>query len=196
MGSGPTSLESMRGDKDEDALSEDDDCIGSWLSQGCGWTGRFGAGWRRGLSITFGADSRNGRSTERCTFGHNRFFEATEKLDVQTRKSTDAFAVARCKIGLEKSSRSNINGTHTGNKFSRSGIWRRTVISSSCTKYEAKEVSRSRPQRTFRNIKSSELSAAQLHWATHFPISPLAANWVYRAKSTGSSPIANRRRSS
>jgi len=110
VGSGPTSLESMRGDKDEDALSEDDDCIGSWLSQGCGWTGRFGAGWRRGLSITFGADSRNGRSTERCTFGHNRFFEATEKLDVQTGKSTDAFAVARCKIGLEKSSRSNING--------------------------------------------------------------------------------------
>jgi len=49
VGSGPTSLESMRGDKDEDALSEDDDCLGSWLSQGCGWTGRFGAGWRRGL---------------------------------------------------------------------------------------------------------------------------------------------------
>jgi len=151
-------------------------------------------GGRWGLSVTFRADTRNGRSTQRCSLGHDRFLEAAKKLDVQTRESTDdAFTVALCKMGLEESSRSHSNGNTYEEKFSRSGIWRRTVISSSCSKDEAKEAEKSRRQHTFKNIKSSELSATQSHWATHFPIPPLAANRVHRAKSAGLSPIANRR---
>ena len=34
-------------------------------------------------SGTFTVDTRNGGSTQGCSFGHDRFFEATEKLDVQ-----------------------------------------------------------------------------------------------------------------
>ena len=34
-------------------------------------------------SGTFTVDTRNGGCTQRCSFGHDRFLEATEKLDVQ-----------------------------------------------------------------------------------------------------------------
>ena len=111
--------------------------VGSWTGRFCTCSGVH-TGWRRGLSITFRADSKNGTGTQRCSFGHDRLLKGAERLDVQTRESTDdAFAVTR------------------------SGIWRRTVISTSCSKNEAKEVEKSRQQCTFRNIKSSEPSATQ-----------------------------------
>jgi len=113
-------------------------------------------------------DTRSGGRTQRCAFSDDRFLEATEKLQVQTREPTDdILAVALCKMGLEKSSRGHIKGSrgiHTRNKFSRSGIWRIMVSLSSCTKYEAKKAKKKqRQQHTFTNIKLSELPAPQSH---------------------------------
>jgi hypothetical protein len=45
---------------------------------------------------------------------------------------------------LEESSRPHQAGNTYRKKFSKSGIRRRTVISSSCTKYEAKEAEKSK----------------------------------------------------
>jgi len=75
-------------------------------------------------------------------------------------------------MGLGKVLGAITMGIRTRKKFSKSGICRRAVISSSYSKDEVKEVERSRKPHTFRNIKSSELSA------THFPIPPLAVNRV------------------
>jgi len=97
------------------------------------------------LSVTVCIDTRSGGSPERCLFSDDRFLESTEKLHVQTRESTDdIFAVALCKMGLEKSSRGQIKGIHTRKRFSRSGIWRMTMSLSSCTKYEAKKAKKSK----------------------------------------------------
>jgi len=63
------------------------------------------------LCVTVCVDTRSGGSPKRCSFSDDRFLEATEKLYVQTRESTDdIFAVALCKMGLEKSSRGHIKG--------------------------------------------------------------------------------------
>ena len=107
MGSGHTSLGGAPPFLALAALWEQ--LVGGWAG-----SGRFGTrctGWRRGLSITFCVDTRNGGSTQRCPFGHDRFLEGTEKLDIQTRESTDdAFAVALRKMGLDKSSGSHVKG--------------------------------------------------------------------------------------
>ena len=91
---------------------------GSRSAVGTAGRGRFGThctGWRRGVSVTFCVDTRNGGSTQRCPFGHDRFLEGTEKLDIQTRELTDdAFAVALRKMGLDKSSGSHVKGDTYG----------------------------------------------------------------------------------
>ena len=52
------------------------------------------------------AETEEAPNDARLTFSHDRFLEATEKLDVQTRESTDdAFAVALCKVKLIRFSR-------------------------------------------------------------------------------------------
>ena len=72
----------------------------------------------------------------------------TEKLDAQTRESTDnAFAVGSnpVKNGVGQKVFEAISmGIHTRKRFSRSGIWRRMAISSSCTRYEAKKAEKSK----------------------------------------------------
>ena len=62
-------------------------------------------GWRWRLSIAFRTKARNGGSTQQCPFGHNRFLEAPEKLDVETREPTyDTLTVVLRKMTLGDSS--------------------------------------------------------------------------------------------
>ena len=150
-----------------------------------GWTGRFGVGWRWKLSVVF---CGNGRSTQRGTFGHRRVLQASKKPNVRTRNATnDAVAVALWKMRkLSKPyPRENIQERNSPSRvFGAERLFHHPVA-----KDKAKEAKRFKYIHTFRNIKSSELSA------THSPIPPLAVNRVDHAKSTGSSPIVNRRRS-
>jgi len=115
-------------DKDENALREDD------------------TGWRRRLSVTFCIDTRNGRSTQRCSLGHDRRpRNLTSKPEKRpTTPSQQPCARWGCKKNFEVISMR----IHTRKKFSRSGIQRRTVISSSCTKYEAKEAKKIKDETT------------------------------------------------
>jgi len=81
-------------------------------------------------------------------------------------RPTTPFAVVLYKMRLAES---YINGNTHKEKFAQVDIWRRVVISSSCSKDEVKEGERSKKQHTLRSIK---LSATQSHWVTHFLIPP------------------------
>ena len=124
-----------------------------WMSSGTFWH--------------FCMDIRNGRSTQRCSFGHDRFLEVTEKLDVQTRESTDnAFAVGSnpVKNGVGKKVFEAISmEIHTRKKFSRSGIGKEWQFRHPVPGMKQRKQKNPRQQHTFRNIESSELSATQSH---------------------------------
>ena len=89
-----------------------------------GWTVPAMLDSARKLSVTVCVDTRSGGSPERCSFSDDRFLEATQKLHVQTRESTDdTFAVALCKMGLEKKFLGPHQGEYIQGRSSRGRIF-------------------------------------------------------------------------
>ena len=80
--------------------------------RGPDWEVQYLSFWMTSGTLShFCVGTRSRGSTQRCSFGHKRFPETTEKLHVQTRESTDdTFAAVLGKMGLEKISRGHIKG--------------------------------------------------------------------------------------